>query len=189
MARKKKRVRTRTRKRRRTGLMGISSARSTGKSLSRTDLGLAVASYFGGTIVGAAIGKYSGVAGLLTGALGLYKKNLPITSIGAGMLFSSAVKVTTEGGSTTEGLNGTELSQAPERVKNYLKTLGKKMLLKSGEDEVNGLNGDENVSYFINPYAESQTQLDLRQLDRIQEEIAAMNGPVNGDMGDFDQNF
>jgi hypothetical protein len=44
------------------------------------------------------------------------------------------------------------------------------------------------VTYFTNPYNNSK-ELDMSAIDRIQEQIAEMNKPVNGDLSEADREF
>lgn len=157
------------------------------KQMSRKELGLAMLSFFGGTVLGSAIGKYSGLSGLAFAGAGVWKKNLYATSFGAGMFLSTVAKPA--GSTTTESVQGLgefSVDAMKENTMSYLKSLGSKLMLKAPASEgTNGLNGDE-VTYFINPYTQQQEALDLRALDKIQEKVVQMQGT---DMDFSERNF
>ncbi|MFN8414825.1 MAG: hypothetical protein U0U66_00690 [Cytophagaceae bacterium] len=186
MAKAKKRKRTsgtRTRSN-----SSASAASVLTKEVSRKEIGFAVLSFFGGTIMGAALGKYSGLGGLAIAGLGAWKKNMYATSLGAGMFLSTVPKAAITGtdGIAVGEIDGISMESIKENTKNYFQTLASKLMLKSSETE--GLNGEgeDDVTYFINPYTQSADKLDTRELDRIQEQIAQMNNPVNGTFGEPD---
>ena len=187
MAKAKKRKRTsgtRTRSN-----SSASAASVLTKEVSRKEIGFAVLSFFGGTIMGAALGKYSGLGGLAIAGLGAWKKNMYATSLGAGMFLSTVPKAASTGtdGIAVGEIDGISMESIKENTKNYFQTLASKLMLKSSE-AVEGLNGEgeDEVTYFINPYTQSADKLDTRELDRIQEQIAQMNNPVNGTFGEPD---
>ncbi len=187
MAKAKKRKRTsgtRTRSN-----SSASAASVLTKEVSRKEIGFAVLSFFGGTIMGAALGKYSGLGGLAIAGLGAWKKNMYATSLGAGMFLSTVPKAASTGtdGIAVGEIDGISMESIKENTKNYFQTLASKLMLKSSE-AVEGLNGEgeDDVTYFINPYTQSADKLDTRALDRIQEQIAQMNTPVNGTFGEPD---
>jgi len=157
------------------------------KEVSRKEIGFAMLSFFGGTIMGAALGKYSGLGGLAIAGLGAWKQNMYATSLGAGMFLSTVPKIGSEAanGIADEDMEGISMASIKENTKNYFQTLTSKLMLKSS-DGTNGLSGDEDVTYFINPYTQGSDKLDTRELDRIQEQIAQMNNPVNGTFGEPD---
>lgn len=157
------------------------------KEVSRKEIGFAMLSFFGGTIMGAALGKYSGLGGLAIAGLGAWKQNMYATSLGAGMFLSTVPKIASDAanGIADEDMEGISMASIKENTKNYFHTLASKLMLKSS-DGTNGLSGDEDVTYFINPYTQGSDKLDTRELDRIQEQIAQMNNPVNGTFGEPD---
>lgn len=140
--------------------------------------------------MGAALGKYSGLGGLAIAGLGVWKQNMCATSLGAGMFLSTVPKPTGDAtnGIEDEDMEGISMTSIKENTKNYFQTLASKLMLKSSasSEGANGLNGEEDVTYFINPYTQGSDKVDTRELDRIQEQIAQMNNPVNGTFGDPD---
>ena len=160
------------------------------KEVSRKEIGLAVLSFFGGTIMGAALGKYSGLGGLAIAGLGAWKKNIYATSLGAGMFLSAVPKAAGDAtnGIEDEDMDGISMESIKENTKNYFQILASKLMLKAApsQDGTSGLNGEDDVTYFINPYTQSSDKLDTSELDRIQEQIAQMNNPVNGTFGEPD---
>lgn len=140
--------------------------------------------------MGAALGKYSGLGGLAIAGLGAWKQNMCATSLGAGMFLSTVPKPTGDAtnGIEDEDMEGISITSIKENTKNYFQTLANKLMLKTGssQDGASGLAGEEDVTYFINPYTGRADNLDTRELDRIQEQIAQMNNPVNGTFGDTD---
>ncbi|ABG58753.1 hypothetical protein [Cytophaga hutchinsonii] len=188
MAKAKKRKRTTSRSRTRTRRTSSASAPLVlTKEVSRKEIGVAVLSFFGGTIIGAALGKYSGLGGLAIAGLGAWKKNMYATSLGAGMFLSTVPKPMGDAtnGISDEEMEGVSIASIKENTKNYFQTLASKLMLKSSEG-TNGLSGEDDVTYFINPYTQGSGKLDTRELDRIQEQIAQMNNPVNGTFGEPD---
>lgn len=188
MAKAKKRKRTsgtRTRSN-----SSASAASVLTKEVSRKEIGFAVLSFFGGTIMGAALGKYSGLGGLAIAGLGAWKKNMYATSLGAGMFLSTVPKPTDNAtnGLEDEDMEGISIESIKENTKNYFQTLANKLMLKASpsQEGTSGLGGEDDVTYFINPYTQSPDKLDTRELDRIQEQIAQMNNPVNGTFGEPD---
>jgi hypothetical protein len=186
MAKKRRRRRAKSKPR---ALFGIPAAMK--KDTSRVELGLAAASFFGGTVAGVMLGKYSSLLGLGVGAAGVWKKNLYATSFGTGMFFSPNMKQTiaTESGTETSGLEGLNLESVKENTKAYFKNLAEKIMLKSGEESsttTSGLSGKEDVTYFINPYTRKTDQLDLSAMDKIQSQIAEMGRPMTRTYGEMD---
>jgi len=78
----------------------------------------------------------------------------------------------------TESVEGFDMkqiaSEAKDRVGTFFKNFGEKLYLS--KETIAGLAGDDdsNVTYFVNPY--SKNELDMSAIDRIQEQIAQMNG-------------
>lgn len=114
---------------------------------------------------------------------------------GVGLLAGTAVKKATESGAMgieDEEMDGFDIKQmalnAKERTKAYFENLATKLYLPVGKSqepsETNGLNGEDEVSYFINPYTRQDDK--LSELDRIQAQITEMNTPVSGTVGMLD---
>lgn len=190
MAKAKKRKRTSSTRTRSNSSASAASVLT--KEVSRKEIGFAILSFFGGTAIGAALGKYSGIGGLAIAGLGAWKKNMYATSLGAGMFLSAVPKVAGDAtnGIEDEDMEGISMESIKENTKNYFQTLASKLMLKATPTQVStsGLNGEDDVTYFINPYTQGSDKLDTRELDRIQEQIAQMNNPVNGTFGDPDLN-
>ena len=86
-----------------------------------------------------------------------------------------ASAATTE--TSTESVEGFDIkqiaSEAKDRVGTFFKNFGEKLYLS--KQTIAGLAGDDdNVTYFVNPY--SNKELDMSAIDRVQEQIAQMNG-------------
>lgn len=148
---------------------------------------------------GAAIGKHSiwpGLAGILYGA---YKDNNPyLIAAGLGFFLSNGYQTMASSQTTTQGVDGLDFKQlateAKDRVGTFFKNFSEKLYLPTSPPSttptttVQGL-GENDVTYFVNPY--SKNELDMSALDRIQEQIAAMNKPVSGMIEDaaFEREF
>ena len=73
--------------------------------------------------------------------------------------------------------------EAKDRVGTFFKNFSEKLYIsKAAEPSATaGLSGEqteEQVTYFVNPYSETK-ELDMSAIDRIQEQIATMNGSLN----------
>jgi hypothetical protein len=64
--------------------------------------------------------------------------------------------------------------QAKDRVGTFFKNFSEKLYIKAEPTGTAGLAGEEQVTYFVNPY--NAKELDMSAIDRIQEQIANMNG-------------
>lgn len=119
----------------------------------------------GGGILGAAIGKFSLIAGLPVAIYGEHKNNRWARALGMGMILANGYQAT---GSPTNGLNGEEdiygmegvdgidfkaMQQgATARIGAYFKGFRNKLLIPAmAAKGTNGL-GEGEVSYFSNPY-------------------------------------
>ena len=94
------------------------------------------------------------------------------------MMFSPLRKPAQEtNGFADEVMGGFSMKSIGENTKDYFKNMGQKFMLKSpGTTETtSGLSGADEVSYFVNPYTQSN-QIDLRDLDKISERVAQMSG-------------
>lgn len=174
MAKGKKR---RTRK----SLNGIEAAIATTKvqgELSGAQLAIGLATLAGANLFGSTVlGKHVLLPALLAGGIGVYKKNLYWTMAGAGILLAGAMpkdKEETPAGGEEAGFNFKDFAEkVKERAKNYFSNYADKLYLPAHNDaEVNGLNGDEKVNYFVNPYSKAG-ELDMSALDKVQGDIAA----------------
>lgn len=137
---------------------------------------------------GAAVGKHSLVIGLPVTLLGIYKGNKYITAAGLGFVLSNGFQ-RKDAPKTTEGVDGFDLKmlaeQAKDRVGTFFQNFSDKLYIPKATESAGtsglgeGETKEDKVTYFINPH--SDKDLDMSAIDRIQEEIAAMSQPVNGD--------
>jgi hypothetical protein len=71
--------------------------------------------------------------------------------------------------------------EAKDRVGTFFKNFSEKLYLNKAAEPsaTNGLAGEgEQVTYFVNPYGNTK-ELDMSAIDRLQEQIATMNGDMN----------
>lgn len=187
----------RTKRVRRRGLGETSSAalqrKRASAGMDQKQIGLALLSFVGGAIVGAASGKLSGAIGVGAAGIGIWKKNLPVASFGAGMLIAPSLRTAAaESGTAVEGIEGFNLKDlaegARERTVSYIQNIGRKFLPSPSQEATNGLAGSEQVTYFVNPYTRQEDQLDLSLLEKEQERVAQMAGGF-ADIDPTEQNF
>jgi hypothetical protein len=82
-----------------------------------------------------------------------------------------------------QGVDGFDMKQiaeqAKDRVGTFFKNFSEKLYISKAEPTATaglaGENSEEQVTYFVNPYNNSK-ELDMSAIDRIQEQIANMNG-------------
>lgn len=167
------------RKRRSTGLMGLSAHKT--QSIKHTAIqgALSIGSALIGAGIGAAIGRPSFLLGLPVIFLGVHKKSMPLMALGMGVSVSF---VPTVGSGATSGLSGFDSEAAKVRVKFLFENFKDKLYLPKSSPM--GELG-EPVAYFVNPYnrgvGDLASNLDLRELDNIQSQIAEMsNYPLQG---------
>jgi hypothetical protein len=86
-------------------------------SISRKNLGIGITAAIGGSIIGAALGDASLIAGFPLAIAGIYKSNLGLALAGAGMALANGYK------NGKEKNNESIIMKAFERVKNYLSNL------------------------------------------------------------------
>jgi hypothetical protein len=135
---------------------------------------------------GAALGKHSLIAGVPVTLVGFHKKNPYIIAAGLGLTLSNGFQNQNKPATNVQGVDGLEFRQiaeeAKDRVGTFFKNFSEKLYLDKGEPSATaGLAGDskeEQVTYFMNPYNDSKA-LDMSEIDRIQEQIAAMNQGMN----------
>ncbi len=135
---------------------------------------------------GAALGKHSLIAGVPVTLLGFHKKNPYIIAAGLGLTLSNGFQNQSKAVANVQGVDGFDLKQvaegAKDRVGTFFKNFSEKLYLDKGEPSATaGLAGDnkeEQVTYFVNPYNDLK-ELDMSAIDRIQEQIAAMNQGMN----------
>jgi hypothetical protein len=138
---------------------------------------------------GAALGKHSLLAGIPVTLVGFHKKNPYLIAAGLGLTLSNGFQSQSKPAST-EGVDGFDLKQiaegAKDRVGTFFKNFSEKLYLSKTEPtptaglagDNKGDNKEEQVTYFVNPYSEKK-ELDMSDIDRIQEQIAGMNGGMN----------
>lgn len=126
---------------------------------------------------GAALGKHSFAAGIPVTLLGVHKQNKYVIAAGLGLVMSNGFQKQSQSITVDESVEGFDIkqiaSEAKERVGTFFKNFGEKLYLP--KETINGLAGnDDQVTYFVNPF--STKELDMSAIDRIQEQIAQMNG-------------
>jgi hypothetical protein len=148
---------------------------------------------------GAAIGKHSFFAGIPVTVFGVHKQNKYIIAAGLGLVLSNgfqkqaataATTTTTTDTASAESVEGFDFKliaeQAKDRVGTFFKNFGEKLYLPKSEGSTTEGLGDDQVSYFVNPY--SNKELDLSAIDRIQEQVAQMSQPTYG-LNETDREF
>lgn len=132
---------------------------------------------------GAALGKHSLLAGIPVTLLGFHKKNPYIIAAGLGLTLSNGFQNQNKT-TTVQGVDGFDMKQiaeqAKDRVGTFFKNFSEKLYISKDAEPTTtaGLSGEhsqEQVTYFVNPYNNSK-ELDMSAIDRIQEQIASMNG-------------
>lgn len=141
---------------------------------------------------GAAVGKHSLLVGLPVTLFGIYKNNKYITAAGLGFVLSNGFQPKNPVPQATEGIDGPDFkmlaSEAKDRIGTFFKNFGEKLYLPKSNEGTSGLGeNDEQVTYFMNPH--SNKELDMSAIDRLQEQIAEMNKPVNGNLNEVDREF
>ena len=132
---------------------------------------------------GAALGKHSLLAGIPVTLLGFHKKNPYLIAAGLGLTLSNGFQNQNKTVATVEAVNGFDVKQiaeqAKDRVGTFFKNFSEKLYISKAEPVaiagLGGDNNDEQVSYFVNPY-NNVKEIDMSAIDRIQEQIANMNG-------------
>lgn len=132
---------------------------------------------------GAALGKHSLILGVPLVAFGVYKKSQWLAAAGLGLTLSNGFQkasVSTPQ-ETVSGFDPKQIAaEAKDRVVTFFKNFSEKLYLPAAKPDdqsdtsqtTNGL-GEDEVTYFVNPY--SKSELDMSAIDRVQEQIAAMN--------------
>lgn len=132
---------------------------------------------------GAALGKHSLLAGIPVTLIGFHKKNPYIIAAGLGLTLSNGFQNQNKT-TTVQGVDGFDMKQiaeqAKDRVGTFFKNFSEKLYISKAEPTAGlaGENNEEQVTYFVNPYNNSN-ELDMSAIDRIQEQIASMNGGLN----------
>lgn len=184
-----------TTKKRKGGLSGT-PARSHGLSW-KEGIGLgiltaAVGAGAGG--IGAALGPWSIPIGAISAIYGV-KRNDKLSKFfiagGIGLIAGTTIKKMVDGqtsGFEDENMEGFDFKAMAERAKTYYKNLGAKFALPIGKTSAgtSGLNGEDDVTYFVNPY--TRPSIDTSELDRLTQQVAQMNSPV-GELEISERNF
>jgi hypothetical protein len=112
----------------------------------------------GGGVIGAAIGKYSLIAGLPVAIFGHFKDNRWAKALGMGMILANGYQSASNSLSGEEdGTDGIDMAAIQEgakaRIGAYFKGFQRKLLLpaKAPVKAANGL-GEGETTYFANPY-------------------------------------
>lgn len=165
------------------GLAGVSQVMKHPIAESIAKGGLLVLTAIAAGGAGAAVGRHSLLAGVPVAILGYYKKNNYLIAAGLGLTLSNGFQNPIKS-PTVQGVDGFDMKQiadqAKDRVSTFFKNFSDKLYLPKAETGTAGLegNGDE-VTYFVNPYNNS-AELDMSAIDRLQQEIAEMNGQTSG---------
>jgi hypothetical protein len=183
-------------KRKKKGLGGVEAVMAQTKvgqeGFSRPQLGGSVAALAAGNIAGAVLfGNHALIPSVIALGIGIARKNLYWTMAGAGLFLANGyqakadVTPATETNGIEDEVNGFDFAsfkdKAKERAKNYFSSFAEKLYLPKPKTEtVSGMNGSEEVTYFMNPYTTKKGQLDMSKLDDVQAQIAEMNQPVSG---------
>lgn len=178
--------RRRNRRRSKGLLGGFAGVMDAPRQIGQKHLVIGVLSAIGGNIIGAGLGKYSFWGGAIVSGIGVATKNMYLSAAGAGMLVNTINKSSSgTNGFEDEEMEGLSIEGAKERVKHLFDNYKNRMMLKSASESVSGLGNTEGeVRFFHNPYELNRSSLDLSQLDRLQEQVAALN-QTNG-IDDFD---
>jgi hypothetical protein len=199
----KRRKKSGARKKRARSLSGIESVLAPTKvsqgGLETGQLGIGLLTLAGANIAGSILlGNHAIWPAVAAMGIGVWKKNLYWTMAGAGLLLANGYQAPspTPVSGTDEEMNGFDLAslteKAKERAKNYFSNFAEKLYLPKPETEtpaVNGMNGGEEVNYFLNPYSQVGA-VDTSDLDKLQMKIDSMNGsaPV-GEIDVTERNF
>lgn len=173
------------RKNRSKGLFGTPASAVNKKAIGDTlkEGGLILLSAIAAGGAGAAVGKHSLLVGLPVTLYGIYKNNKYVTAAGLGLVLSNGFQLKKQA-QPTEGVDGFDIkilaTEANDRVGTFFKNFSEKLYLPKTSEGTSGLGEDEGVTYFINPH--SNKELDMSAIDRIQEQIADMNKPMNGEI-------
>ncbi|MDB5274466.1 MAG: hypothetical protein JWO58_2833 [Chitinophagaceae bacterium] len=166
------------------GTPSISTSKATVVSALKEG-GLMLGSALLGGGAGAVIGKHSLLAGIPIVLFGAYKRNKYIASAGLGICISNGFQkpqAQTVSG-VEEDMHGFDMDQIKERLGTYFKNFSEKLYLPQDQptNGIDEMNGADHPTYFINPYNNNNNpslegDLDLSQLNKVQSQIAQMNG-------------
>jgi len=202
MSARKKKSSRRKKKRGRSGrsLSGLATAfaatRITGGELDRGQLGIGLLALAGSHIAGSILlGNKAIWPGAAALALGIARKNIYWTMAGVGMFLANGYQTLAppQMSGTEDEMDGFDLSTfaslAKDRAKNYFSSFAEKLHLpKPADQSVNGMNGNEDVKYFLNPNSQVG-QIDLSELDQLNAQVQSMNGSSVGEIDFSERNF
>lgn len=158
---------------------------------SRMNAGGNLASAAGGVAMGSLLfPKWSPWVGLGIGLIGWGIGNSYVTNFGVGCALSPNTGLTGTNGISDESMEGFSMDLIKDRAKSLAETFKNKFTFpkKEGEQTTEGLYGDE-ATYFVNPLnaLSGKSDIDLKELDRISNQVAQMNGLY--DIDPIDRNF
>ncbi|MBT1688889.1 hypothetical protein [Dawidia soli] len=183
------RRRRRNRKHGSLGLAGIAKAAANTYGTTAKESALVLLAAIGAAGVGAMIGKHSLIIGVPVAIIGIHKQNQYLMAAGLGVALSNGFQ---KAGGTVDGvgIDGFDMRQiatdAKDRVTTFFKNFSEKLYVPQGDSEkpaINGLGNDE-VTYFVNPYGTQE--LDMSEIDRVQEQIAAMSQQGRSDVSGYE---
>jgi hypothetical protein len=162
------------------GLSGITSAMNKGKVFSSfKDAGLLLLTGIAAGGAGAVLGKNSLFASIPVAVIGAYTDNKYIMAAALGLAVSNVPMVKSSNVSGVDGFDFKQIAQdAKDRVGQYFENFKEKLYIPASGSATNGLQGGEDVKYFINPY--NNKDLDLSAMERIEEQVAVMNQGTDG---------
>ncbi|HEY9048275.1 MAG TPA: hypothetical protein VIN08_20350 [Ohtaekwangia sp.] len=166
--------------------------------------GLLVLTAFGGSLLGAAVGRHSLLFGAPITIAGKYMDNDYLLAVGLGMSMSNGFQTPVKPLNGMDDANGFDVKQiaqdAKDRVGKFFENFKDKLYIPaddagdakqgaagaSSNTGTNGLGASDNVQYFINPM--STKDLDLSAMERVEQQVAALNRGTNG-IEDIDREF
>jgi hypothetical protein len=168
------------------GLFGFTQTAkgNNAKDTAKISGGMLLATLAGG-VLGAAIGKSSLLAGIPLLAYGAHKGNQYMMAAGLGLTVAPVIPTKTKSDSSSvNGFDFKELAQnAKDRIGQYFDSFKDKLYLSSSTTNdstasgsaTNGLQGNDEVKYFVHPYQEES----LAEMERVgEQEIARANQAV-----------
>ena len=158
-----------------------------------------------GGALGIIAGRPSLGIGVVLAGLGVWQKNAYLAAAGGSMAIACIPdynKSTSQVKGISEEINGFDLKEfaqdAKQRAGLLWDNLAYKLYLPKKSDSTttstvtdkttNGLNGEEKVTYFVNPYNQANKQPDLSELNKVSAEIEA-NYPSRSVEGTEEENI
>jgi hypothetical protein len=191
MGRTKRRKTGKRKNRKHRGLHGVTKAVNSGRAIDALkEGGLILLAGIAASGAGAAIGKHSLLVGIPVTIAGAYAKNKYIMAAGVGLALSNGFQRATT--SSVSGVDGFDIKQiaqdAKDRVGTFFENFKEKLYIPATtlDTGTDGLGANDGARYFINPY--SAKELDLSELERVEQQVAAMNQGTSG-LEDIDREF